>query len=157
MRNKKCAYQRFYDFIKSGPIAGCWEWSGALNRSGYGLFCISGTKGMHASRASWILHKGPIPEGMCVCHSCDNPGCVNPDHLWLGTKADNNRDRSTKNRSRPSKLTAEDVEFITRNWSKYNRNGWTQKKLSDKFGVSRGMISYITSGKPPQKLKPVRC
>ena len=76
---------------------GCWVWIGAKT-NGYGVICIGGTKTRQAHRVSWELENGPIPDGMCVCHHCDNPSCVRPDHLFLGTRADNNRDRDAKGR-----------------------------------------------------------
>jgi len=75
----------------------CWLWQGFLNRQGYGNTMINGytTK---AHRWSYLLFKGPIGP-FCVCHSCDNPSCVNPDHLWLGTKKQNAIDREVKGRN----------------------------------------------------------
>ena len=67
----------------------------------YGMISVKG-KSWPAHRLSWTLAYGPIPEGMCVCHHCDNPPCVRPDHLFLGTRADNNRDRDQKGRHRPA-------------------------------------------------------
>ena len=75
----------------------CWNWLGN-RRSGYGRFGIQG-KSMGAYRASWLIHRGAIPEGMLVMHRCDNPRCVNPDHLQLGTHADNMADCRAKGRA----------------------------------------------------------
>jgi len=78
---------------------GCWEWQASKKRRGYGQFWCKG-KNRVASRVAYRHFKGPIPDGMCVCHTCDNPGCCNPAHLWLGTYTDNMQDASTKGRMR---------------------------------------------------------
>ncbi len=79
---------------------GCWGWVSGTDAFGYGrLIAPGGRKNLKAHRVSWELHNGPIPGGMCVLHRCDNPPCSNPDHLFLGTKADNVADMNAKGRS----------------------------------------------------------
>lgn len=94
---------RFFSKVHMVPEAGCWIWAGCISgETRYGAFMLSRGKQMGAHRASWIIHRGPIPEGMFVCHKCDTRECVNPDHLFLGTHTDNMQDCSRKGRtSRP--------------------------------------------------------
>lgn len=75
----------------------CWLWQGAPTSGGYGRFWFDGVRKL-AHRAAYEIFKGDIPEDMCVCHKCDNPLCVNPKHLFLGTHSDNMRDMGNKGR-----------------------------------------------------------
>lgn len=76
----------------------CWIWNGKLNNKGYGVFCYDGLQLAH--RISWRLANGRIPPRMVIMHKCDNPSCINPDHLKLGTHLDNTRDMITKGRGK---------------------------------------------------------
>lgn len=88
--------KRFEEKFIPCPTSGCWHWTGCLSY-GYGKFSIEG-KNMGAHRASYEIYIGPIPEGLHVCHSCDETTCVNPDHLWAGTHLDNMEDKKFKNK-----------------------------------------------------------
>lgn len=90
---------RFTEKYIPVPESGCWLWIGASTASGYGQMKC-GRKLHRAHRVSWELHRGPIPEGLMVCHRCDVPSCVNPEHLFLGTAKENYRDCVEKGRSR---------------------------------------------------------
>lgn len=92
-------YIRFWEKVRTQPD-GCWEWQGGRARFGHGLIHTGpGARLSQAHRVSWELNVGPVPPGACVLHRCDNPPCVNPAHLFLGTKHDNIRDMVAKGRA----------------------------------------------------------
>lgn len=134
-------------FVKQS--GGCWEWHGQKAFFGYGRIKRHGRRVL-AHRAAWELYRGPIPPGMCVLHSCDNPPCVNPDHLFLGTHADNAADRTAKGRGGRSpgesngcaKLTADDVASLR----KRRVAGEKLADLAATFGVSQTTVSQIANG-----------
>ena len=144
----KTTEERFFEKVRKGQ--GCWEWTAYKAPTGYGQFYLDG-KPKYAHRLSWELAHGEIPDGMCVCHTCDNPGCVNPDHLFIGTHQDNVADRHQKGRSHKpkgskhgrAKLTEEDVHLIR----EYLRYGCTHKYIGSLFGVCAPHISRIKHGK----------
>jgi len=115
----RSAAERYWSHCVKSEI-GCWSWSGSHHGAGYGLLWISDKPRLTvlAHRFSYELHYGPIPEGLGVLHSCDNPECTRPDHLFLGTQVDNNNDRDSKDRVRHgsehknAKLTEEQVAEI---------------------------------------------
>ena len=134
--------EKFYK--KVHKTDSCWLWTGNINIRGYGVFWFRGKKSNLAHRASYIIHKGEIPDGLCVCHTCDIRHCVNPDHLWLGTRKDNNQDCVRKGRlnSREgtknprSKLTESQVkEILTSDLS--------LKELAENFNVTDKHIGNI--------------
>lgn len=118
---------------------GCWGWSGILSQ-GYGCFCVKG-KSFKAHRYSYEIHRGEVGDNF-VCHSCDNPICSNPDHLFLGDCGDNIRDCYKKKRHPWVKLTLSDVIEIKKRLEK----GEKSKNIAALFGISCGAISDIKRG-----------
>jgi len=127
---------------------GCWIWSGSKNQDGYGNVGIKG-KSERAHRAAYRKWKGPIPKGMVVMHTCDNPSCINPDHLQLGTQQENIEDMRVKGRRKGSnvgednaaaKVTADDVREIR---SRYASESVSQQALADEYGITQTVVSQI--------------
>jgi hypothetical protein len=137
--------ERFAARVPAVPTErGCLEWTGHRNKAGYGQFWLDGHN-MTASRVAYEMNHGDIPEGMVVRHKCDNPPCVNPDHLEIGTPADNSRDKVERGRSlkgdvNPSaSLTWCDVYAIREMYEE----GWTGRRLAAEFGTSQSNVSRI--------------
>lgn len=139
-------YWRLVERIEGG----CWKWSGAKIK-GYGRLFVAG-KHKYAHRLSWEIHFGPIPNGMMVCHRCDNPECSNPDHLFLGTAADNMQDKMKKGRwkggNKKGAVTGLKNGRAVLDWEKValirsSRGIETQQTLAQRFGVSPSTVSQI--------------
>ena len=127
------------------PGNSCWNWTGAISNSGYGLCGSEKKSTASAHRVSYEAFVGEIPEGMIIAHVCDNRLCVNPEHLWLAIHAENSADMVSKKRSARgekcgrSKLTEEQVRFI-------RESDLSQRKLGAMLGVSHANIGYIKRG-----------
>jgi hypothetical protein len=89
---------RFWNKVARGKPNECWEWQAARLEPGYGIFMTKGNTTLRANRIALTLSKGPIPTGLDACHTCDNPPCCNPNHLFYGTMQRNLQDASAKNR-----------------------------------------------------------
>lgn len=120
----------------------CWEWNKVKDRNGYGQ-CHSArvAKAGGVTRAhqlSWTTFFGPIPKGLFVCHKCDNPSCVHPDHLFLGTALDNNMDCITKGRQPKEKKRSIDYDEVAALWGKY-----PCEKVAAMYNVSYSLVCQI--------------
>jgi hypothetical protein len=131
---------RFWEKVKTGLHDDCWIWQAYISPLGYGQFRLDG-QDMPASRASWIIVNGEIPKGLYVCHHCDNPACVNPAHLFLGTQADNMQDAMRKERVN-SKLTRADVIEIQQRVEA----GEDHDQIASDYPVKKQAIDNIASG-----------
>lgn len=137
---------RFWSHVdKASSPSGCWLWTLSCGHHGYGQLAVD-HRHRQAHRVAWELTHGPIPAGQCVCHRCDTPPCVNPDHLFLGTQADNIRDAVAKGRlvfaKHLRKLTDVQRQAVRATY----RRGMTNQ-LAAEYGVSRGTIQRIAHGK----------
>ena len=130
---------RFWE--KVNKTKGCWEWTASKTGSGYGKIMYNGRlQGAH--RVALMLEGTEIPNGICVCHHCDNPSCVRPDHLFLGTHADNTRDMMEKGRHGTKQLCDVDIELI-----EDLLETQTQSAIAEWFDLAVATVSRIKSRK----------
>lgn len=144
---------RFWSYVDLGGPGECWPWRRGLFTNGYGQFRV-GKRKVKAHRCAYELSRGTIPPGLRVLHSCDNPPCCNPDHLFTGTAADNAHDRDGKGRTRngyvslpgesnPSaKLSQMEVDRIR----ELHNQGCTQRDIAEEFEMSQSQIGNIVRG-----------
>lgn len=123
---------------------GCWEWVGKRFNVGYGIVYV-GNVATPAQRAAYAIAFGSIPKGMCVCHRCDNRPCVNPAHLFVGSKGDNARDRTAKGRTLKGERHAS-TKLTDAQVSEILRRGGPQRALASEFGVGKTQIARILRG-----------
>jgi len=168
LRIKVAEKKRFY--AKIDTTGTCWEWHGSMAPNGYGQFYREKGKSRQAHRIAWEYENGEIPQGLYVCHKCDNRKCCRPDHLFLGTHSDNMRDMVSKNRHNTvpgcfamlkvrncsgsrnpqAKLSEEDAELIKSIPKVYGRGA----KVARHFGVHEEIVSGIWRGKRWKHIKP---
>jgi hypothetical protein len=144
--------ERFMELVFPEPNTGCWLWAGRHDSKGYGRGHFLKRTMQLAHRFSYYSYKGEIGLNMYVLHSCDNPACVNPDHLYLGDQKQNNIDRDSRGRQKTkrgsehklAKLNEQQVLEIRR---LHNPKEYPSRKLSKMFGVSQRKIMDILQGK----------
>lgn len=140
--------ERFLAKVCPEPNGGCWLWRGQLRADGYGLAWMEG-KSRVAHRVAWMLFRGQIDSHLVVCHKCDVPACVNPDHLFLGTPRDNARDREEKGRGilgetvHSAKLSEAQVRRIK---TMLAEGRMYMTELAREYGVTAGTIARIARG-----------
>lgn len=125
---------------------GCWEWMGAKTKNGYGHMNIF-YKNQYAHRISYEIKYGEIPVGMVACHKCDNPACVNPDHIFIGTQKDNIQDMIKKGRNEIVGNMKYPFSKIIEIRDKYNNGEKNYSKLGRIFGISKQYIWFIINNK----------
>lgn len=154
---RKTPEERFWSYVEKTDS--CWLWTGAKISAGYGAIRVGGRKDgkiVYAHIFSWELHNGPVPKGMEVCHNCptlDNPACIRPDHLFIGTHKQNMADASAKGRIKMpgfkgeqhpgAKLTKIQVAQIRK---RYAKGGILQRELAAEYGIEQTTISRIVRG-----------
>ena len=146
---RKSVAERFWPKVRRS--GGCWEWTAGVMGIGYGKFMWEPGRDIGAHRASYMLHFGTIPPGLDVCHVCDNPRCVRPDHLFVGTRTDNMRDALRKGRTRfvplrgemngRAKITGIDATAIRER----HAAGETHRELARVYGVTAENIYHIVA------------
>jgi hypothetical protein len=140
---------RFWSKVNKGKSDECWNWTAGHDKYGYGKFSIRGRE-VSSHRVAYQIANGSIPNGLCVLHKCDNPPCVNPAHLFVGTHADNVHDKCKKGRASfiahkgeehgRAKLNDAQVRQIR---ERYTAGGVTHRELAREYGVNQSVIGDI--------------
>lgn len=151
--SRRTPLQRLMDRVVKDPESGCWVWTGHTNPDGYGVMGVN-HRPDRTHRISWKLHRGPIPAGAVVRHHCDNPPCVNPDHLAIGTQADNIADMVARKRSRgkseqrgEANSTAVLTEADVLAMRAERRAGASFPAIASRYGVGDETARYAVQGR----------
>ncbi len=148
---RQCKPISFRLFTKVNKTPTCWLWFGTTTTFGHGSIMCDRTNGeprklVPVHRVAWELAHGPIPQGMCVLHRCDIPNCVNPEHLFLGTKAENSADMCAKGRQKNGEALPQ-AKLKERDISAIRASNEKQSVLAAKYAISQGHVSVILSRK----------
>jgi len=156
MVSSEADLKRFQEKVEVRGLDDCWNWKVSTNTDGYGQFAYYPEKGgkkinFQAHQIAYFLEHGDLPEGMCVCHTCDNPKCNNPKHLFIGTQADNTRDRDAKGRHISFRGSTNATARLTESQVQEIRILWFVDKvrvgeIAKKFCVTRSCINGIVYG-----------
>jgi hypothetical protein len=139
----KSVHFRLMEKVSPEPNTGCWLWVGCSDKDGYGFIRVAG-KNLKAHRVSMELHSGvTLGPGQLVCHKCDTPACINPDHLYVGDNSRNQQDAAVRRRAARIKLSVDDVRAIRRR----RANGERPVDLAKEFGVNQTSITNIANRK----------
>ena len=146
-RKKRPLSERFWEKVQIGSSDECWPFMGSIDEHGRGQIANEEGRLEKAHRVAYMLVKGPIPDGLLVCHSCDNPPCCNPDHHWLGTHKDNSQDAEQKGRlyhhwprygaAHPSTKIALEVKTMIA------KDGRSHREIARVYGVSKTHVTRI--------------
>lgn len=147
---------RFWAKVTKGE--GCWEWQAHRNAKGYGVLGMASHRTRLAHRFSWEIHSGPVPDGLYVCHHCDNRACVRPDHLYVGTQRDNVRDCAARGRigmwTKPDSYRGDANSrtkipdgIVLEMRRLYATGQWTQAALAERFAVPGKQAQDLISGR----------
>ncbi len=153
-RKRGSLHERFWRFVVPEPNSGCWLWDGSIDTKGYGQMRDEKRRIRIATHVSLEIDGRPLPAGMCACHHCDNPGCVNPGHLFIATRKGNTQDMIAKGRqsfpptmrgtANPiTKINPEIVADIRASMAR----GEVKRRIAERYGLSPSTINDIRRGK----------
>lgn len=148
--------KRFWKYVNVGTRNECWEWTGAKTSNGYGVLSVH-SRPVYAHRLSWMISNGDIQSGKCVCHHCDNPSCVNPHHLFIGSYRDNTLDMCKKGRHGFHIVSGDANVVLIRRM--YATGMFSVEQLAAEFGLANWNIRSRVTGclkEYPTRIRPKR-